>query len=528
MPNDSHHNSVCPYIGLVNDPTVMLSQATDAHRCYAPLLPRKPDEGEQQQYCLSSQYTQCKFFIEVDTSERDSSAVVQAGNRSGNAERPTYRRYGWIVLALASALIVIAASAVVINALVPSSMRDTDSEPGSLESALTIVDESAGSAALAQPEIATVTLSLPDAGVNEPVPAPSEDITGSQSSSNSSQLILVPTSTPVPVNGAGDERASEGNQASQSLTPISGGELFTLRPSGNDVGWWRTNDPRRNYIGDSFLYAGNRDGDSYISAVRFELADVQRGAIIETAELHLTGLRQDQLVTDGGGSWLVQMLPESSFEEMASADFLTAYSAPATIFLGSVGSNDVAEGRTNVWRLDPGAREWLEQQRLEDARSVYVRIQASPQSNSENLFAWDSGSGSETQGNAPQLVLNVGAAPVTPPPLFTKPVVVATLTPVPENELTIVAQAATATHVAETIGTYTPVPFGVVTPTPFPDQSGDCSGHSIGRRVARHRATHADAVLVQPRQRWMRKLRRQWQKQQGRIRLYPRATSRRS
>ena len=46
--------------------------------------------------------------------------------------------------------------------------------------------------------------------------------------------------------------------------------------------------------------------------------------------------------------------------------------------------------------------------------------------------------------------------------------VIATLTPTPENVLTVAAQVQTATAVAATTGTYTPAPANIVTPTPVP------------------------------------------------------------
>ncbi len=61
--------------------------------------------------------------------------------------------------------------------------------------------------------------------------------------------------------------------------------------------------------------------------------------------------------------------------------------------------------------------------------------------------------------------MNVWTA--TPSPTY----VIVTSTPTPENVFTIVPSAATATHVAATIGTYTPVPENWVTPivvTPVP------------------------------------------------------------
>ncbi len=155
--------------------------------------------------------------------------------------------------------------------------------------------------------------------------------------------------------------------------------------------------------------------------------------------------------------------------------------------------------RTNTWSLDENGLRWLEQQLLDGATSVYLRIQASPDADRKNLFAWDSGVGAETQGDAPLLMVNVGPAPATPPPLPTKPVFVATLTSVPENVITVVAQAATATAFAETVGTYTPVPFAIVTPTPFPANLATVQAVALARglpAVVRHTPTPFSPVAA--------------------------------
>ncbi|MEZ4683719.1 MAG: hypothetical protein R2932_56865 [Caldilineaceae bacterium] len=117
--------------------------------------------------------------------------------------------------------------------------------------------------------------------------------------------------------------------------------------------------------------------------------------------------------------------------------------------------------------MDEPARQWLEKQLRNGAKTISIRMQASIETG-DALFAWDSGVGRETGGDGPVLELRVGAPPATPPALPTSEVIVATLTPIPENVLTVIAQEQTATAVAATTGTYTPVPYLIVTPTPFP------------------------------------------------------------
>ena len=99
--------------------------------------------------------------------------------------------------------------------------------------------------------------------------------------------------------------------------------------------------------------------------------------------------------------------------------------------------------------------------------SVIFRI-VGPAGGEDTLFAWDSGTGPATRGNAPQLVLGLGAPPATPPPLSTEQVIVATLTPTPANVMTAAADSLTATAVATSAGTPTPLPYRAVTPTPLP------------------------------------------------------------
>ncbi len=296
MSNNSQQG-VCPFIGLVNERTVMLSETSEIHRCYAPLLPRKPDGDEQQRFCLSANHVQCKYFTSADSTSLDSEPITQSVVAQFVSGSRKTLRHGWMVMAIFSVLIIVGASIVVINAF---------ALPGATE-----------------PERSTPTKTAQGVDPGTPVPVVTESVATNQPTPGV-ELILIPTSTPT-----ADGRTPT-SRAVSTVTPLNGGEIYRLSPKRSDVAWWRTNDPRRNYVGDSYLYAGNREDDSYVSAVRFDLAEVPRGAPIGEAVFQLTGLRQDQLVSDGGGRWLAQLLPESSLEDIAAADFLTAYSAPAS------------------------------------------------------------------------------------------------------------------------------------------------------------------------------------------------------
>jgi hypothetical protein len=241
------------------------------------------------------------------------------------------------------------------------------------------------------------------------------------------------------------------------------------------AGWWASGE-QRGRLGDSFLYAGRYGGQEFLSATRFDLRSIPRGAALEQAVLRLTGLNGDRLAVagdaqQGGGAqttWLVQLVGEASAAELERSDYLMALSAPAAITLPPLQAEMLAAGKPNSFEFDDAGRAWLAQQLLDGATSLVVRIIASGGAG-DTLFAWDSGQGPESAGNAPALVVSYGPPPPTPPPLPTKPFVVATLTPIPANALTVVAQAATATADAALVGTATPLPYQVYTPTPIPE-----------------------------------------------------------
>ncbi len=262
-------------------------------------------------------------------------------------------------------------------------------------------------------------------------------------------------------------------------TPVPGGQVYYITPGNNGAGWWMNNDIRRNHLNDSFLYAGLSEGNSHIAAVRFDLRRVPRGAELVYGELRLTGLRGQTLDPAIDAQWQIQLVAEESLPNLASADFLTLLSAPAALTLPTINTEQLAEGEVNVWELDTTARAWIEDQLLQGAQSMIIRIQA--QTKEETMFGWDSGLGPQTNGGAPILLLSGASAPLTPPVLPTKPFIVATLTPIPANVLTVVAQNSTATAVAVTTGTYTPVPFQVLTPTSLPENLATVQAVALDR-----------------------------------------------
>ena len=245
-----------------------------------------------------------------------------------------------------------------------------------------------------------------------------------------------------------------------------------MAPKAGSAGWWTGSEARGNHLGDSYLYAGHFAGQPFISAILFDLASVPRGAPIKEASLRLTGLQADRFDAGAGGTWTVQLLAAESFKDLADgparADFQQIYSAPAAVtLLPTLYPADLGQNQVNLLSLDASGREWLAQQVANGAPYVVARI-TGPTSGNDTLFAWDSGAGPATVGEAPKLTLSTGAAPPTPPPLPTEVVIVVTSTPSPANVLTVAAQAQTATAAATAMGTPTPPAYRQVTPTSIP------------------------------------------------------------
>jgi hypothetical protein len=264
-------------------------------------------------------------------------------------------------------------------------------------------------------------------------------------------------------------------------TPPPGGQVYYLTPGNNSVGWWMSNDDRRNHVNDSFLYVGQNEGETHIAAVRFDLRNVARGADIVHSELRLTGVRADNLVLTTPATWQIQLIAEEALPNLASADFLSLFSAPASLtLLPVINEQALVLDTVNTWEFEAEVNAWLQEQLLLGATSLTMRIMANT-NGQETLFAWDSGSGAATTGRGPVLLLSTGPTPATPPVLPTKPFIVATLTAPPANVLTVVALNSTATAMAVTTGTYTPIPYQVVTPTPFPANLATVQAVAIDR-----------------------------------------------
>lgn len=429
--------SCCPHLGLATERTVMLVEPTPVHRCYAQKQLGAPGLTHQTEFCLHTNHLNCPFYMSTSTESSvdefiamPSMAETAKVNQDATTAQVSWGRY----LRLLTLATVLLAGCVLYFSLSRNNWA-LQISPTQLPTQAKIV--------AFNPSVSETATDLP-----------ATTVTLVAATATPTQLA---TALPTPTEQTTATPALEAN-----------GQLVRLKPGGRNAGWWKNEDVQRGHLGDSYLYAGAYGGENFIAAIRFDLSDIPRGAPIRQAQFSLMGLRGDQIQPNASGTWLIQLVPESSLKDLTSADFLTMLSAPASFTLfPTLTSADLAVKQINQWELDETIKLWLEKQLLDGATSLIVRMQASTE-NDDALFAWDSGAGSESGGNAPTLLLNLGPPPPTPPPLPTKQVFVATLTSVPKDVLTVVAIAKTATAMALTTGTYTPVPYEIVTPTPFP------------------------------------------------------------
>lgn len=253
-----------------------------------------------------------------------------------------------------------------------------------------------------------------------------------------------------------------------TLMPPEGGVIYALKPYVNRVGWVVEGDDS-NHFGDSYLYAGIREGKIYHGAFQFDLSFLPPGTLIHYAAIELTGL--DDRYLGKGGEWSLHMLVPAADPEWPLHGFDDIHRArTAHIIAPTLSRDDLQVGQTNVFVLSAGQRAELEKRITYGV--VSFRLDG-PSSGDDNLFAWDSGYGPQSRGRGP--VLRIA---VTPPlgtvvadltrrtgmGAPTPTLVIITPVPTPQNALTAAVVALTATAWATAVGTPTPLPPNWVTP----------------------------------------------------------------
>ncbi len=246
-----------------------------------------------------------------------------------------------------------------------------------------------------------------------------------------------------------------------ALTPPPGGQVVSLTPAAEAVGWMRAGDAAANHFGDYNIYAGVFDGQAHLGAIQFDLSQIPPGAAIAYADLTLVGLTEQWLAEEG--TWQVDLLAswlDDDWARRTYTDLLPAESS-AVELEPALTAGDLGAGRANLLVFSPEARDLLQARTF--AGKVSFRI-TGPAAGSDDLFAWDSGYGTGSQGWEPVLRIVAGPAPVAAPASPTPEYVVVTSTPTPANVVTAAAIAATATAQAATTGAPAPLPLNWVTP----------------------------------------------------------------
>ncbi|MFQ5578008.1 MAG: hypothetical protein ACE5G8_13575, partial [Anaerolineae bacterium] len=394
---------ICPYLGLGQDRDSRFSYPETGHLCFAAGQPDSIPLDHQAVFCLSRQHLSCSRFVEPPPDRLP--GAVQAAAVEVKKASP------WRValLGLGGALVGLA----VIFGLFFFNRAALQPDRGA-----------------AAP--ATAATATPFATLTPPPPAD--------------------TPTPSPPAPAAAPTAT--------ITPVGGGELYALSPTATDIGWVVSSEDRGNHFGDSYIYTGILNGQVYHGAFQFDLSLLPRGAPIYHASLQLTGLRDDLLRTDSAsgseGVWTLRFLAPEAGPEWRRFNYQDVFNSPTLQTLAPIlGPQDLAAGQTNTFELSPAQINILETRIIDDeAPTVSFRLDG-PLVGPDNLFAWDSGYGPQSQGNKVTLLLSVGEPPATPPPLN---YIVVTSTPTPENVVTAAAIALQMTADATRIGTATPPP----------------------------------------------------------------------
>lgn len=290
---------------------------------------------------------------------------------------------------------------------------------------------------------------------------------------NPTVSTATPVATPLPPL-PGNRAAGQLAFLEPTTTPTSvpGGQALILRPAQGDLGYVVTDsrsvtatDAAEKYFGDSYLYAGILNGQVFHAAFQFDLSEIPRGSKIYGASLRLTGLRAVQFDEGRRGEWRLQLLGSeidsywrtASNEQIQNVTTWDTFKPPLT-------QEQLGVGRLNHFEFSPEQIALLERRLVESTDQTESKVSFrvdGPTEGSNNLFAWDSGYGTASQGSGPLLFLNLGPSPEkTPPPYY----VMVTSTPTPENVMTAAAISAQITAEATRFGTATPPPPNWVTP----------------------------------------------------------------
>lgn len=423
--------TLCPYLGLDDDPSVRLSYADGRHRCYADAEgePTEIDTDYQLRYCLAAGHTGCVRFQARQATPDPAPLTAPPTPEAAQRGRSPVRLAIWASLAIVAAIAVWR----LVLVLQPS-------DPPAQSPA------AAAEAATAAP-----------LGETEPAfPTPDPQFTAAAAAET----------TATPGVGFVNQRHIE-----EIPTPtLAAGESFVaVTPQPEAVGWVTSSEARGNHLGDSYLHTGVFDEDLFHGVVQFDLSRVPRGAPIHYATLVLTGLDDRRLDPAGQSTWQTRWLAPAINDDWSRITFQDVHNAEVfQTILPPAQNGDLAPYAVNQFVFDAAQLALLQQALLDGQTQIALRLDG-PQAGANDVFAWDTGFGPASRGNAPVLRLVTGAAPATPPPVPTREFVVVTSTPTPVNVLTVAAVRRTEVAVVLRFGTATPTPRSLVTATPTPE-----------------------------------------------------------
>ncbi|MEM7034613.1 MAG: hypothetical protein AAF629_34045 [Chloroflexota bacterium] len=331
------------------------------------------------------------------------------------------------------------------------------------------------------------------------VTAPQDNPSETTSPSTTIAVVSQPaTTTPLATATAEPKRlAFVLTEKTATPSPVPSGYNFTLKPVANHSGWVSGNensfttifDTPNNFQDETFLYTGSFEGEIYHGAFQFDVSHIPRGTRFHSASVTLTGIRDDQLKSEG--QWQLHLLvPEVNYNWLA-IDYKQLHTTlPWVTLHPTLTSDQLGIGVTNVFEFTQEQLIFLEHHHLAGSDHFAFRLDGPEVDN--NLFAWQA-NGKEA---GPKLFLSIGPPPeVTPDVAY----VLITSTPTAENLETAVANSLSLTAEATRIGTATPLPPNWVTPivvTPTPTAENEATAQVMYERGTAIALTTGEAKNV--------------------------------
>jgi hypothetical protein len=211
-------------------------------------------------------------------------------------------------------------------------------------------------------------------------------------------LVLTPSATPSPT-PLSIPTGFSFLDPTFTPTPVPGGRIIHIEPDQQKLGWVVSDDKTpfvgddpHNHFGDNYLYVGTRGGQTYLSGIQFDLADIPRGTTIYAASLRLVGLRDDLLAKSGDGTWQVQILATDIDYNWETHDYKQISKAPVWDNLGPpLTQEQLGKDKINLFEFTPAQLALLERRLIEGSdesgKQVSFRL-IGPQHGEDSLFSY--------------------------------------------------------------------------------------------------------------------------------------------